>query len=380
MVFRGNFCDRSVSTQTLTIVDPGGGNTAFSISSNTAGLSVSPSTGVTPATITVRADPNVFASQQGTVTAQLQLQSSQAVNVVLPVRVLINSRQPAQRGTFVNIPGKLVDLLSDPTQDRFYLLRQDTNEVLVFNATNNTQITSLRTKNTPMGMAITYDHRYLLVGHNNSHYVSVFDLGSLQEMGPVRMFNGDYVQSLAASSNAILAVTRNASGGDPNIHRIDLASRSSSRLPSLGVYQNKVAVNSVMTASSNGSSILIASSDGSVMLYDANQNTFTVSRKDFSALSGAYAASNFSQYIVGNNLLDSSLVPVAQLETGTGSPSGQGALQAVLRASSNSSMSRVRAAASAWQLRSPKRPCSAQRERRSRGRSHRCIAALQLLT
>jgi uncharacterized protein (TIGR03437 family) len=136
------------------------------------------------------------------------------------------------------------------------------------------------------------------------------------------MFNGDYVQSLATSSNAILAVTRNASGGDPNIHRIDLASRSSSRLPSLGVYQNKVALNSVMTSSSNGSSILMASSDGSVMLYDANSNTFTVSRKDFSALSGAYAASNFNQYIVGNNLLDSSLVPVTTLETGTGSPSG----------------------------------------------------------
>ena len=322
MVFRGNFCDRSVSTQTLTIVDPGGGNTAFSITSNTAGLSVSPSTGVTPATITVRVDPNVFASQQGTVTAQLQLQSGQAVNIPSPVRVLINSHQPAQRGTFVDVPGNLVDLLADPTQDRFYVLRQDTNEVLVFDATNNTQIVSFRTKNTPMGMAITFDHNYLLVGHDNSQYVSVFDLGALQEVAPVRMFNGDYVQSLAASSNAILAVTRNASGGNPTIHSISLASGTSTRLPSLGVYQNTIALNSVMTASSNGSSILIASSDGSVMLYDANSNTFTVSRKDFTALSGAYAASNFNQYIVGNNLLDSSLVPVTQLETGTGSPSG----------------------------------------------------------
>ena len=322
LVFRGNFCDRSVSTQTLTVVNPGGGNTAFSISSNTAGLSVTPTTGVTPATITVRVDPNVFSSQQGTVTAQLQIQSSQAVNIPSSVRVLINSRQPAQRGTFVNVSGKLVDLLADPTQNRFYVLRQDTNEVLVFDSTNNTQITSFRTKNTPMSMTITFDHQYLLVGHDNSHYVSVFDLGALQEVASVRMFNGDYVQSLAASSNAILAVTRNASGGDPTIHRIDLASRTSSRLPSLGVYQNKVALNSVMTASSNGSSILIASADGSVMLYDANGNTFTVSRKDFSSLSGAYAASNFNQYIVGNNLLDSSLVPVAQLETGTGAASG----------------------------------------------------------
>src|SRR5208282_1323661 len=88
LVFRGNFCDRAVATQTLTVVDPGGNNTAFSISSNTTGLSVSPSSGVTPATITVMVDPNVFAGQQGTVQASLQIQSGQAVNIPQPVRVL----------------------------------------------------------------------------------------------------------------------------------------------------------------------------------------------------------------------------------------------------------------------------------------------------
>jgi hypothetical protein len=77
-----------------------------------------------------------------------------------------------------------------------------------------------------------------------------------------------------------------------------------------------------MTASTNGSSIMMAGSDGSVMLYDANSDTFTVSRKDFTALSGAYAVSNFNLYLVGNNLLDSSLVPITQFESGTGSPSG----------------------------------------------------------
>jgi len=322
LVFRGNFCNRSVSTQTLTIVDPGGGNTAFSIASNTTGLSVTPSTGVTPATVTVQVDPNVFASQQGTVTAQLQLQSGQAMNIIPPVRVLINSQQPAQRGTFVDIPGTLVDILPDPTQNRFYVLRQDLNQVLVFDGSNNTQIATLRTKNVPKGMAITFDQQYLLVGHDSSQYISVFNLQTLQEVSPVRVFNGDYVQSLAASSNAILAVTRNASGGSPTIHQVNLAAGSTTRLPSLGVFQNQVALNSVMAASANGSSILLAGSDGSTMLYDANSNTFTVSRKDFSALSGAYAASNFNQYVVGNNLLDSSLVPAAQLETTSGSPSG----------------------------------------------------------
>ncbi len=322
MVFRGNFCDRRVATQTLTITDPGGGNTAFNISSDTTGLNVNPSSGVTPATVTVTVDPNVFANQKGTVTGTLSITSGQAVNIATPVRVLINSRQPEQRGTLVDVPGKLVDLLPDPTRSRFYILRQDTNKVLVFNGANNTQIGALRTCTKPMGMAVTFDQRYLLVGCDSSHYMNVFDLETLQATQPVRMFSGDYVQSVASSSNAILAVTRASSGGDPNIHRIDLGTRSSQRLPSLGVYQNKVLLNSVLTASTNGSSILMSSADGSVMLYDANVDSFTVSRKDFTALGGSFAASNFNLYVVGNHLLDSSLVPMTQFEAGSGSASG----------------------------------------------------------
>jgi len=322
MVFRGNFCDRRVATQTLTITDPGGGNTAFSISSDTTGLNVNPSSGVTPATVTVTVDPNVFSNQKGTVAGNLTITSGQAINIASAVRVLINSRQPEQRGTFVDVPGKLVDLLPDPTRSRFYILRQDTNKVLVFNGANSTQTAVLRTCTKPMGMAITFDQRFLLVGCDSSHYMSVFDLETLQATPPVRMFQGDYVQSVAASSNAILAVTRASSGGDPNIHRIDLGTRSSTRLPSLGVYQNKVPLNSVLSASTNGASIFMASSDGNVMLYDANVDSFTVSRKDFTKLGGAFAASNFNLYVVGNNLLDSSLVPMTQFEAGSGSASG----------------------------------------------------------
>jgi uncharacterized protein (TIGR03437 family) len=322
VVFRGNFCDRQVNTQTLTIVDPGGGNTAFTISSNTAGLSVNPSSGVTPATISVSVDPSVFASQKGTVTASLTLQSSQAVNVPGSVRVLINSQDPAQRGTFVNVPGTLVDLLPDPGRNRFYVLRQDQNQVQVYDASNNTLIATLRTGNTPKGMAITFDDNYLLVGCDNSHYLWVYDLTALQPVNPVRMSGGDYVQSVAASANAILAVTRSAAGGAPAIHRINLQSGTSTKLPSLGTFQNIVNLNSVLSASPNGSSILMAGADGSVLLYDANSDTFTVSRKDYTTLSGAYAASSYNQFVVGNYLLDSSLVSVGQFETGTGAPSG----------------------------------------------------------
>src|SRR5262249_2258358 len=111
MVFRGNFCDRRVATQNLTITDPGGGTTPFRISTQDLGISISPSSGVTPATVRVSVDPNVYQNKKGTVTAALTITSSSAVNPDVPVRLLINSREPDQRGTFVNIAGTLVDLL-----------------------------------------------------------------------------------------------------------------------------------------------------------------------------------------------------------------------------------------------------------------------------
>src|SRR5262249_39121088 len=67
VVAAGNFCNRNVITQTLNIVDPGGGNTDFSISANQAGVSISPSSGVTPATVQVRVDPAAFQNTNGTV-------------------------------------------------------------------------------------------------------------------------------------------------------------------------------------------------------------------------------------------------------------------------------------------------------------------------
>jgi hypothetical protein len=60
------------------------------------------------------------------------------------------------------------------------VLRQDRNEVLVFDATTFAQTATLRTLNQPMSMAITFDRRYLLVGSNLSAYLPVYDLETLE--------------------------------------------------------------------------------------------------------------------------------------------------------------------------------------------------------
>jgi uncharacterized protein (TIGR03437 family) len=318
VLFRGNFCDRSVATQEINITSEGG-PAAFTLATDQAGIRITPRSGVTPATVRVSVDPSTFQNQKGTVSALINVTSPDAVNQVAPIRVLINSREPDQRGTTVQTGGQLVDLVADPDRDRFFVLRQDTNEVLVFDGSTFTQIAALRTYNTPKSMAMTFDRRWLLVGHNDSHYVSVFDLETLQAERPIRV---GYVQSIAASSRAILAVVGKAPSTETKIHKLDLSTRRSTELPTLGAFENKLVLNAAMTGSPNGRTILIAQGDGTLMLYNAVQDTFTVSRKETTPLVGAIAASSFDQYVVGNALLNSSLVPISRMETDSGRSSG----------------------------------------------------------
>lgn len=319
----GNFCNRNIIVQQLTITDPGGGNTDFRISSNLAGVTVSPSSGITPATVQVRIDPSVYQNQNGTVAGALTIASFSAINIPPPVRLLINTRNPDQRGTVVNIPGTLTDLLADPDRNRFYVVRQDTNEVYVFDSNTFAQIATLRTSSTPTQMAITFDRKRLIVGHDNSQFAYVYDLDTLKAETPIEFPGGHYPRSIADSGKSMLAVVRNVSGDGPgSIDRIDMVTRKATQLPSLGIYTNKVDPGAVLAPAPNGGTILIAVPDGNVMLYDANADTFTISRKDFISLRGSYAASSYNTYVVGNSLLNSSLVPQATLETASGASAG----------------------------------------------------------
>lgn len=350
VVFRSNSCARDTATQQFVIRDLSGGAVPFSLSASVPGIDLWPSSGTTPATITVRADPAVFQNQKGTVTARIDIRSSSAVNVPVPVRVLVNTRDPDQRGTFINVPGKLVDLLTDPLRNRFYILRQDRNEVLVFESSGYTQIATLRTSNTPTQMAFTLDRRYLLIGHNDSQLAYVYDLETLQQEPPIRFQLGHYPRSLASSGRTLLAACRVA-GPEHTIDRVDFANRTAAPLSSLGIYKNSVHVNTVLEAAPNGGSVLAAMPDGNLMLYDADADTFTVSRKLPSTIDGAYAASSYGVYVVGNNILNSSLVPAGKLDSSAGAPSGfafvdQYGIRTMRAAAGNGNIQRVNLAQS----------------------------------
>ena len=321
VLFQSNFCERQVLTEQITLSDPSGRSTDFSLNVTGSGVQVTPQVGTTPATVTIRVDPAAFALSKGTAEAIIEVTSAGAVNVGGEIRVLVNTPEPDQRGTSVSVEGELVDILADPFRERFFILRKSTNEVLVFEGQNYEQIATLHTGNSPTQMAITFDRRYLLVGHDNSQFVGVFDLETLQEAFKVRTPGGHYPRSVAASGAAILTANRVA-GPIHTIDRIDLVARTATELPSLGVWQNDVALETVLVSSPNGSSIMAVQSDGNVLLYNANVDDFTISRQDTEELKGAYAASSFDQFVVGDRLMNSSLVTTSLLETSTGETSG----------------------------------------------------------
>ena len=172
VMFRGQWCDRRVLVRDLDISDPGGNKTDFKLTPSSPAVTVSPASGKTPAKVRVSIDMSAFSSFKGTATTYINIDSAAAVNLPPAVRVLVNNREPDQRGTFFNVPGKLVDLAVDPARKRLYVLRQDKNQVLVFDTTNFKQIATLRTGNTPWSMAITSDRKYLITGADNSQVAS----------------------------------------------------------------------------------------------------------------------------------------------------------------------------------------------------------------
>ena len=324
IVFNSSGCDNKVLTNGLNIVDPGGNATDFTLSTvpaNVPGVTISSTSGTTPARVLVHVDPTAFNAQKGTTVVQLQISSKSAVNLPPAVRLLINTRDPDQKGKLLNIPGKIVDVLADRARDRFYVIRQDKNLVQVFDGTSFNRITSLRTGNTPVHMAMTLDAHYLIVGNDNSQIASVFDLDTLQPSQFIVMPPGYYPRTIAVSNSAILATCR-VSGPLQQVVRIDFANRVATAPAALGIYKNSIDNNAVLMTSPSAKVVAMAMPDGTVALYEAASDTFVASRKDLTSLSGAYAALSDNEFVVDTNVLDGTLVSIGQLDTTAGSSSG----------------------------------------------------------
>jgi uncharacterized protein (TIGR03437 family) len=342
VLIQTNFCNRAALTAKFQITDPSGNSTDFQLNGFQPGVSVLPSSGKTPATVTITVQPGAIPAVGGTLAVPMTVTSTSAVNFPVSLRLLISNPDQDQRGTIMNVPGQLVDMLPDVNRNRVYVARQDKNQVLVFDGSTYQQLATLRTGTTPTGMSLSNDAKFLLVASKDSQLIQMFDLDTFQAQQPIQLPGSHYGKSIAQSNAGTFALIENDGTGDCSgpvacaIDRLDLVSHCAYSPSTLGVFKNDntaLPAASVLSPSPDQNSILVASPTGTMMLYDAAHDTFILSRKDLTALSGAYAAAAGSsssssgpsfatRYIVGDNLFDASLVPQGTLDTSVGHTAG----------------------------------------------------------
>jgi len=348
VLFTADACNRLVLKQTISIISLSSVETDFTLSlpKGITGVTLSATTGTTPAQVVVTIDPTVFQGAKGTTSILLTITSSGAVNLPPPVRLLINTRDFNQRGQILNVPGKLVDMLPDPVRGRLYILRQDKNLVLVYDMITLQQIAAplLRTGNTPTQMAITTDQKYLMVGNDNSQIANVFDLDFLTPTPPIIFPGGHYPRSIGVANSGIFALARLAGkppactppiNGAATLDHVDFTNRVADTPCTLSaganrsIYQNGFSsIDGVLAASPSNDHLLLALADGNVLQYADSAQTWVASRKDFTSLGGAYGVFTAGVVsLVGPNLLDAALVPLGNPFPATdGTSSGVAAL------------------------------------------------------
>jgi uncharacterized protein (TIGR03437 family) len=327
ILFRtADFCNATLLGQTLDVVSLGSAPADFTLKlpDGVKGVTLSATAGTTPAKIQITVDPAFFQSAKGTTTIPLAVTSTTGVNLAPSVRLLINSGDGSQTGRIVNIPGKLVDLLSDPGRNRLYLLRQDQNLVLVYDSQTLAQIGAMRTGNTPVNMTMTTDRKFLLVGNDNSQIANVFDLNTLEPSDPIVFPFGHYPRAIGVANGAIFSIARNAglksvcTGETPTavLDTVDFNARTASAPCTLDGPQNPAIFNNnlstadgVLAASPDNNYLMLALADGNVAQYDVSAHSWVASRNDNTSLSGAYSAVDGGRYLVGPTVWDAGLVP-----------------------------------------------------------------------
>ncbi|MEQ1885158.1 MAG: hypothetical protein ABL967_08860 [Bryobacteraceae bacterium] len=327
VLFRtADFCNATLLGQTLDVISLGSTPTDFKLTlpDGVRGVTLSATGGTTPAQIRITVDPAYFQLAKGTTVIPLAITSTTGVNLAPDVRLLINAGDSAATGRIVNVPGRLVDVLSDAGRNRLYILRQDKNAVLVYDSKTLAQIGTLRTGNTPVHMAFSIDQKYLLVGNDNSQIASVFDLATLQPSEPIIFPPGHYPRAIGVANGAIFAISRNAGRKSECADQTPTAALDTvfldSRVavaactldgptnPSI-FYNNLPTPDGILTASPDNNYLLLVLSDGNVAQYDASVHAWVASRKDLTSADGAYAAVDGGTYLVGASVLNAALVP-----------------------------------------------------------------------
>jgi uncharacterized protein (TIGR03437 family) len=334
VVLSTDTCNRTIATATVQIRNLGSGRMNFSagVSSGNSPIILNQRSGSAPGTLTITFSPRptpgtslVRGTQQYVVT----LSSQEAINVEPAILVNFNYRDVSDRGTIVPLNGVGVDMQMDAARQRLYIANYTQDQIEVFSLATQTFLPPIRVGNRPLSMAMA-NPSTLVVANWGSENLSVVDLDAMQEvqeiqMGPVPLTATPlFPRYIAASSNAILfsavplpATLGALSPAGSSIWQLSLLTGTAFPRLDLGTgVPNNIGAHNVLTASGDGSGILIADAPTTnipnLRFYDPIADTFTILRaagtNNVTGFRGAVAAApDGSSFVVDNFVFNSAL-------------------------------------------------------------------------
>jgi uncharacterized protein (TIGR03437 family) len=352
VILSADICNRGVQTTPVQIANAGSGAITFSANATaptgaptgttppTAILSAS--SGVAPSTLNITMDPRSATTSitPSTVVSNVQLISSQAVNIEPTITVNLNFRDVDQIGTIVAKSGTLTDILADPTRTRIYLADSLNNQIQIFDTGLQAFLPPIDVGAAPHSMALSGPNT-LVVANSASENISVVDLNALQQvqlipLTPISVTASPlFPSNIAATNNAILFTTipLAASGAtpgnaSPGVWQVNLTSSTAYPRPNLGTLNSTAQANTtdyraMVVAAGNGAGAVVATTlnGGTLILYDPSTDSFPLVKTGlFSSLRGSVSsAPDGSYYVVDNTVYNSTL---AVLGTIAANPTG----------------------------------------------------------
>ena len=289
--------------------------------------------------VTVQYSSTAAARGLGTVAPdQLLIQSNQASNIIPNVRVFQNDRNSESAGTVIPVDigattTGLTDMVADVARQRLYIANPALNRLEVFDLQGRQFLAPITVGQLPQSMAFGTDGNTLYVAHSGSENIGIVDLTQGKLTGRVRFPAIPFNASFALITPSLIASTLRGPQvlmSDGTLWKIVGNTVTPQVLnPNVFGAARTIPAPQFMTATPEGSFMILLAGNGTAYLYDANLDDFVasqvVSSTPIQGYFGPVAAGPNGQYfLVNDQLLNQALTPIGA--SGTGPVAGGGGL------------------------------------------------------
>jgi uncharacterized protein (TIGR03437 family) len=270
----------------------------------------------------------------------LLVQAAEAVNIIPNIRVYQNNRNTESRGRIIPVdvgPSNtgLTDMVSDGPRQRLYIANPSLNRIEVFDTRAQQFLAPVTVGQLPRAIAMGIDGNTLYVANTGGESISIVDLNELAVSGRVNYPPVPFNATFQMITPQILASSQRGPHvlmSDGTLWKI-VGSSVAPRALNTNIFGNVRAIPGPqsMTATPDGSFVMILAGNGNAYLYEAGVDDFISTRTVITApITGYYgpvsAGPGGLYYLANSEVLNQALTPIGSAP-GTG-PVGGGALPA----------------------------------------------------